>query len=295
MRRTKRSGFTLVELLVVIGIIALLIAILLPTLNKARESAKRTTCMSNLRSLGQCLYIYVNDNKGKGFMCAYSVQVPAGDTPLSFSFWFAQENNYPSKPVWDATGGYLRPYFKSDAFLSCPSASDQYKTYNLGGSSSVPPPLTTYAYNGAVAQLASDAPPQLTSLSQLQKPAETMALLDALTIGNTGTPTGVFASLSPSTTTSPFKPQSASFQGRHVGNGNVLWYDGHVSSETPYVTAMDANLNSTDQWGEAYFGKLKLGFLTPLSKNNTPEAQLMTNLATSNINYYYWANKSERN
>lgn len=59
-----RGGFTLVELLVVIGIIALLISLLLPTLTRARERAKATVCMSNMRGIGQQLLIYAQNNNG---------------------------------------------------------------------------------------------------------------------------------------------------------------------------------------------------------------------------------------
>jgi prepilin-type N-terminal cleavage/methylation domain-containing protein/prepilin-type processing-associated H-X9-DG protein len=68
----RRSAFNLVELLVVIGIIAILIAILLPALNKAREAAKTVQCSAQLRQIGQAILAYTSNNRG--LLPAWSVE-----------------------------------------------------------------------------------------------------------------------------------------------------------------------------------------------------------------------------
>lgn len=126
LSNSPRHGFTLVELLVVIGIISVLVAILLPALTEARKAAMRVKCASNLATLGQAEYAYANDNRGYLTPC-YFTNSPYQCWPRAWSepFWVYFATSYPIGvgPSVTQTAGGLTLTFPVSLIMTCPAAN----------------------------------------------------------------------------------------------------------------------------------------------------------------------------
>ena len=145
-RPDRKRGFTLMELLVVISIIALLMAILVPALGKAREVANRVVCLSHLRQLGIATQIYISDNDGfMPIFCEWR-DWPAYNFARSDPFFGATPGQAVVTRWGDSWGTPMSGLIKSGAIeglehfiQACPTSSKKvllsysYNYTNLGG------------------------------------------------------------------------------------------------------------------------------------------------------------------
>ncbi len=216
-RKPRPSGFTLVELLVVIGIIALLIGLLLPSLTRARETSKRVVCLSNLRQMAIAAQNYANSNHGYYPIAYYDSFV--GTTTYSYC-WDLTTISGPSQPttviiglLWDGSG--------NQKIQQCPSFE--------GAANWVDNPYTGYNYNTSYIGHGQDefvsAPAKIV---QIHHPSKTALFGDGqYASGANKFMRAPFPNIGDAT----FSGRYAGTQGfRHLGKTNVAFCDGHADS-----------------------------------------------------------------
>ena len=217
MKASKRSGFTLVELLVVIGIIALLISILLPALSKARNSAKTLTCLSNLRTLGQAAAMYAGEHK----QCLPYPTTTLGEGCLWFNvldpYLQAKETN--SNRTGVAAGRNYKRYKQCEVYESFEGG--QYS----GAQDNLKEFARTYKMNS---MLRHNNPASQAKVTEIRQSAETVFIGDGVSLDLTGPVPDLFESGQFSMEVND--PTEANPALRHNGGANILFIDGHASN-----------------------------------------------------------------
>ena len=143
----RPPGFTLVELLVVIGIIALLLAILMPALNRAREQARRVQCGNNIRQLLTAVMMYVSENRQQ-------LPCPNPGTPDAiYPGWMYEKSKLSSPPLQkDVESGVLNKYLNGNfGVWHCPNDVEPYEVTGVPNSIF---PLSSYTMNVCMVQFA---------------------------------------------------------------------------------------------------------------------------------------------
>jgi prepilin-type N-terminal cleavage/methylation domain-containing protein len=144
--RSSRRGFSLIELLVSLGIVSLLVSILLPSLRGVRDTARGTACLSNQRQLGTAWFMYAAEYRDRAMPLAYwsTADIGAGQSV----YWWGTHGTS-TTPV-DHARGFIAPYLTSAlaarSVYECPS--QPWGTYRAQGPSQPPQPTSTYGYNG---------------------------------------------------------------------------------------------------------------------------------------------------
>ena len=224
----KRRAFTLIELLVVIAVIAILAAILLPTLGQAKLSARRITCVNNLRQLGLAAQMYWDDHDGDAFR--YIMGATNGGTVYWFGWIEPWVPGNEGQRAFDASLGALYPYLGGRGVEVCPSLNYNSRLFKFKATGAA----YGYGYNLYLSAPTNQSP---VKMNRVARPADVALFADAGQVNDFQEPA------------SPTNPLIEEFyyindteptvHFRHHRRANVLYCDGHVDVERPLPGSID--------------------------------------------------------
>lgn len=227
-----RSGFTLVELLVVMAIISILAAISLPAMARARIAARSVNCKSNLRQIGMAVQMFQMNND--------DFFPPVCDNAF-LKFWWGERSGYGPDAEIDFSAGYISQYIPGGRVNMCPQlVSERIELVARGATAG-------YAYNSyyiggngkAILPDWSNWPGMPARHGELAHPSKTILFVDSATVNDVFNPTRLRENwlLDPPSMNynppAPYLPQAV-VHFRHGGVANVLFADGHVKSMRPF-------------------------------------------------------------